>query len=93
MLQIHSVGTDFATIKKLAQENHSIESLEKQLTYLHCYGGLEGDPTHIKVDLYPSKGLYFDVAWFKKSTAGIYEPWMNGGLVHHEHDNTWSIHT
>lgn len=93
MLVVHSLDRYKQIIEK-AIAGKSNSSLVENLTYLHCYGGLETDPTEMKVDLYPGTELYFDVTWSRKDpTTGEYKQWMTGGLVHHTSDNKWSVHT
>lgn len=92
MLQIHNEAA-FDAIRARADVNGSRKELEEKLRYLHCYDSISGDPTRIKIDLYPGKDLYCDLTWTRKSTDGTYAHWMNGALVHHESDNSWSVHT
>ncbi len=80
--------------KQLAEaaEDGSIEKLREQLQYLHCYGGMD-DPNKFRVELgYDRSG--YGVVWFVWSEADKeHKFFMNGGLIHFESDNSWSVHT
>lgn len=99
MLVIENKEHYLKTVKE-AKENGTWEvaapyvykGLEYQLKYLHEYGGME-KPWLMRVDIgYDRDG--FSIGWHRyseKTTAYIF--FMNGGLVFHKSDQSWSVHT
>ena len=76
-----------------ARENGSIENLEERLEYLNQYSvGGHADPERTIVELgWDFAG--FSLLWKIRQEDGEYKPWINGGLIYHDSDNSWSVHT
>lgn len=74
-----------------AESNGSLDDLIEQLEYLHVYGGIK-DPEKYRVSLgYDWAG--FGVVWEMRNGDDEYKFFMNGGLIYHESDGRWSVHT
>ena len=68
--------------------------LKIQLEYLRNYGCSDEKPDNAVVELgYDFASMSFSVVFLFKQKDGGYKFFMNGGLVFHEHDQDWSVHT
>jgi hypothetical protein len=79
-----------------AVDNDSVAELVDRLNYLATYG----DNNHsvaFRVTLFPDRFLGdngFSVLWeSRKRGEAEYLHSMNGGLVYHESDSSWGVHT
>ena len=78
-------------ILEMAIKNGTRDALEKQLRYLHGYGGME-DPGLYQVELgYDHAG--YGVTWLRRDKDGEYQVMMIGGLIFHMASKEWSVHT
>jgi hypothetical protein len=79
---------------KKAEKNGSLELLRERFDYLRSYGSQNKDFDFRITLCYETQG--FGVSWETKKkheTDDCFKPWMYGGLIYFESDNTWSIHT
>jgi hypothetical protein len=79
-----------------AVDNDSWLKLIERLAYLDEYGQSNHE-AEFRVTLYPDKWLGdhgFSVSWEKRQREQPdYNHFMAGGLVFHESDKTWGVHT
>lgn len=66
-------------------ENWGDEELIRKLEYLHNH--FKND--HLVLSMYLKKG--FDIWWYKSQMET--HPYMVGGLIYHEFDGSWGVHT
>jgi len=88
MLQIHC-PEELREEIQLARKNGSLPSLREKLRYLSHYAEEQVGPVvaHIHPDPYDH---CFGVHVAQAATG---ESVLIGGLIHHDHDQTWGVHT
>lgn len=69
-------------------------ALQSRLGYLATYA-CQDDAEKTRCELYQDFApLSFAFVMKKRDEAtGEYKPWMNGGLIYHDHDKSWGVHT
>lgn len=78
-----------------AYQNGSLDSLLDKLDYLKHYGENNED-IDFRITINGGDRGGFDVCWEtkkKNESDNEFKYWMNGGLIHHDFDNSWSVHT
>lgn len=73
-------------------------SFRKQYAYLNEYGGVDSEGNR-RFRVHLSNGgiglgdMVFNVWWELRRADGTYKSFTVGGLVFHESDKSWSVHT
>ena len=85
-----------AKVEAFAKSIGKADQLQKQFDYLEHYSCTPNDPKKTWITAWQdfSLGPYsFYLEWHRRDENGQYKLWMNGGLVYHGSDSTWSVHT
>jgi hypothetical protein len=86
MLQITG---DIGGLIKAAQKNGSLEDLTAKLEYLNRWGESHEYHTQVRMDGVDPDRLEASLTFSDKTD----NPTMYGGLIYHEHSNSWGVHT
>lgn len=84
----------FRKVWARAKEMGLRAQLKDLIGYLHKYG-CQDDPKRTQCVVgYDWAPLSFGFLMkIRNDQTGEYEPWFNGGLIWHEHEKRWGIHT
>jgi len=86
MLQVTG---DIGGLIEAAQETGSLEALTAKLKYLNGWGEAHEYHAQVHMDGVDSKRKEASLTFLDKTD----KPLMYGGLVYHESDNSWGVHT
>lgn len=83
---------------RIVQELHHFklyDTFERKLCYLHNYSSTWCDSAATRCTLAPDRleNWSFDFLMEKRDEFGNYFTWFHGGLVYHESDQSWGVHT
>lgn len=84
-----TIKGDIAGIITEAVVTDSMKALTDKLSYLNSWGDDASYTVQVEGEILDSKRREVDLRFLNKDG----KPLMVGGLVYHESDNTWGIHT
>lgn len=99
MLKIREGAEEYvAKVLTWAAMNGHLGALVKTLAYLHGYADEDGSGRTIVTIGQDFAEHSFTVTWYRRKPGAPggeyrYEPWMNGGVIWHASDASWSVHT
>jgi len=77
-------------VREFAKKEGIEDNLQKRLDYLANYGESE-TRCIVTLDIYG--GHSFGLVMQRKTEDDTWDNWWVGGLIYHEHDQTWGVHT
>jgi len=83
-----------AKVREEARKLNVEDKLQNRLDYLANYACPVEDPERTRCLLFTDFApLSFAFTWERRNDEGDYEYWMNGGLIYHDSQKEWGVHT